>query len=136
MNQSNIITGFLVIAALIGLYVGGSLVFFPAELQAQSDIILGDNVSHYSETRAPGAAILSVSIFIIIGIFRQGWRYISVLLTTLFFLSYGLGRLLSLLLDGMPAQGLFYAMIGELVIGAIALIILLKMDRRAEQVSA
>lgn len=32
-------------------------------------------------------------------------------------------------MDGMPAPGLFYAMIGELVIGAIALFILLRMEK-------
>lgn len=125
MNNSKVVSGFLVLAGLIGLYVGGGLLFFPAELQAQSAIFLGDNASHYSETRAPGAAILSASSIILMGIFRTGWRYISVLLVALFFLSYGFGRLLSLVLDGMPAQGLFYAMIGELIIGAIAFIMLI-----------
>ena len=45
----------------------------------------------------------------------------------LFFLAYGFGRLLSLVLDGMPAPGLFYAMIGELVMGFLAVIVLAKM---------
>lgn len=129
MNNSKVVSGFLVLAGLIGLYVGGGLLFFPAELQAQSAIFIGDNASHYSETRAPGAAILSASSIILIGIFRTGWRYISVLLVALFFLSYGFGRLLSLVLDGMPAQGLFYAMIGELIIGAIAFVILITYKR-------
>lgn len=129
MNNSKIVTGFLVFAGLVGLYVGGSLVFFPAELQAQSDIIIGNNPSHFSETRAPGTAILSASLLIIIGIFRKSWRYISILLVALFFLSYGIGRLLSLILDGMPAQGLFHAMIGELLIGTIAFILLYKMKK-------
>lgn len=129
MNNSKVVTGFLILAGLIGLYVGGGLLFFPAELQAQSDIIIGSNASHFSETRAPGAAIVAASMIILLGIFRTGWRYISILLTALFFLSYGVGRLVSLFLDGMPAQGLYYAMIGELVIGTIAFFILMKMER-------
>lgn len=133
MNNNKVITGLLIISGLIGLYVGGGLLFFPAELQAQSNIIIGDNASHFSETRAPGAAILSASFVIIAGIFLSSWRYLSVFLTTLFFLSYGSGRLFSLIIDGMPAPGLFYAMIGELVIGATALIILIKMKSTVGQ---
>ena len=131
MVNAKVVTVFLVFAGLVGLYVGGSLLFFPAELQAQSGIILGDNASHYSETRAPGAAIFSATIFILIGITRIEWRRFSLLLVALFFLSYGLGRLLSLVLDGMPAAGLFYAMIGELVVGAIGLMLLLKIRSTA-----
>ena len=129
MKNSKLITGFLVIAGIIGLYVGGGLLFFPVELQAQSNIIIGDNASHLSETRAPGAAILSASIFILIGAFRSSWTHLSLTLTALFFLSYGVGRLLSLLLDGMPAQGLFIAMIGELLMGVLALLALGKWKR-------
>lgn len=129
MNNSRATTIFLVLSGIIGLYVGGSLTFFPAELQAQSNIILGENASHFSETRAPGAAILSASLVILIGAFKNTWKFFSLAITALFFLSYGLGRLLSLAIDGMPAEGLFYAMIGELIIGIIALIMLLKTKR-------
>lgn len=125
MNHSKVISVFLVLAGIIGLYVGINLVFFPVELQAQSNIVIR-SASHFSETRAPGASILSASILILIGAFRKGWKSISLLITSLFFLSYGIGRLISLFLDGMPAVGLFYAMIGELFIGVIALILLYK----------
>ncbi len=110
MKHSKAVVVFLILAGLIGLYVGGSLVFFPAQLQAQSGIVIS-NASHFSETRAPGAAILSASILMVLGIFRSSWRLIAVFISALFFLSYGLGRLLSLALDGMPAEGLFYTLI-------------------------
>lgn len=127
MNSSKRIIGFLMLASIIGFYVGVNLVFFPAEFQAESNIILGTNASHFSETRAPGVVILSTSLIILIGVLRTKWQYTSLLLSAIFYLSYGVGRLLSLVLDGMPAEILFYAMIGELVIGIIALILLRKM---------
>ncbi|HAA15760.1 MAG TPA: hypothetical protein DCE41_30250 [Cytophagales bacterium] len=117
---------FLLLSGLIGLYVGGGLAFFPAELQAQSNILIGDNPSHYSETRAPGVAILSASFIILFGMYRPTLRKLSLSLVTLFFLSYGGGRLLSLILDGRPADGLFYAMLGELTIGAIGAVLLVR----------
>lgn len=95
MNDSKVIIGLLILSGLIGLYVGGGLLFFPADLQAQSNIIIGDNTSHFSETRAPGAAIFSASIIILVGIFLTSWRYFSVLLTVLFFFPTGLGGYLA-----------------------------------------
>ncbi|WP_281615006.1 DUF4345 domain-containing protein [Flammeovirga sp. SubArs3] len=123
MNISKSSSILLFLSGIIGLYVGGSLVFFPEWLQVQSGIFLDNNPSHFSETRAPGTAILSASIFILVAVFKNEYRKLALGLTTLFFLSYGLGRLLSLFLDGMPAEGLFYAMIGEIAIGLSALIL-------------
>lgn len=133
MNTPKVVSVLLVLAGIIGVYVGGGLVFYPVELQAQSEIFISDNASQLSETRAPGAAILSASIIVLIGAFRTNWTYIALVLTALFFLSYGVGRLLSLVLDGMPAQGLLYAMIGEFLIGILALIALIKVKRTVEQ---
>ena len=128
MNNSKIIKVLLVLAGIIGIYVGGSLLFFPAELQAQSNIII-NNPSQFSEARAPGAAIFSASFIILLGVFREGWRYIALIIATLFFLSYGFGRMLSLILDGMPAQGLFIAMFLELFVGLLTLIALFKVKK-------
>jgi hypothetical protein len=123
MTTTKGISIFLFIASLIGLYVGISLTFMPAELQAQNNIVL-ENASAYSEARAPGMAILAASVFILIGAFKSSLMKFSLILSSLFFLSYGFGRLLSLALDGMPADGLFYAMFGELAVGTIAVILL------------
>lgn len=126
MNASKWINALLILNGLVGLYVGIGLVSFPAELQAQSNIILGDNPSHFSEARAPGMAILAASVLAFIGAIRKNWRFTALFVMTLFFLSYGTGRLLSLALDGMPAEGLFYAMIGELLLGLLSLLALRK----------
>jgi hypothetical protein len=83
-----------------------------------------ENASAFSEARAPGMAILTASVFILLGAFKTSLMKLSLILSSLFFLSYGFGRLLSLAMDGMPSDGLFYAMFGELAAGAIALILL------------
>ena len=132
MNNNKIVTGFLILACLIGFFVGGGLLFFPAQLQADNGIILS-SASHFSEARAPGAAIFSAAIFAFISIFRADWRRTALTIMALFFLAYGFGRLVSLVLDGMPAPGLFYAMIGELVMGVLAVIVLAKMKVTTEK---
>ncbi|UTW62854.1 DUF4345 domain-containing protein [bacterium SCSIO 12741] len=124
MKTSVIVKVFLILTAIVGLYVGINLVFFPIALQAQNNIILEGNISLLSETRAPGTAILSASILILIGAFRASWHYLALLITALFFMSYGLGRVFSYFVDGRPADGLFYAMFLELVFGIGALILM------------
>ncbi|MEL7121306.1 MAG: DUF4345 domain-containing protein [Bacteroidota bacterium] len=124
--NNKIESAFLILAGIIGLFVGGGLLFFPAQLQGDNGIIL-TSASHFSEARAPGAAMFSAAIFAFISVFRTNWRRTALIIMSLFFLSYGLGRLLSLILDGMPAQGLFYAIIVELIMGMLAIIVLVRM---------
>ena len=123
MKDSKIVIGFLILAGLVGLYVGGGLLFFPAGMQAPNGIVIGDNASLFSETRAPGAAIFGASLLMILPVFRSEWRRMGLVIASLFFLSYGLGRLLSLVMDGQPADALYFAMFGELALGGIALIL-------------
>ena len=124
MKNSKAVKAFLMLSSIIGLYVGGGLLFFPVSFQAESQIVLGDNISLLSDTRAPGAAIFFSSILILLGVFRERWSYLSLLLSSLIYLSYGFGRMLSLMLDGFPAQGLFMAMLIELLLGLWGLILL------------
>ena len=133
MKNSILTKIILILGGLIGLYVGVGLVFFPVQLQAQSDIFINGNISHLSETRAPGTAILVASILILFGAFQAKWAQLSLFISTLFFLSYGLGRLISLALDGMPAEGLFIAMLAELFMGLLALIALIRTRRLEKQ---
>ncbi len=128
MNKSIFVTSYLVIAGLIGLYVGIGLTFFPVELQEGNGILLL-SASHFSETRAPGSAILIASIFMVVSIFRSNWRSNTLGLASLFFLSYGFGRLFSLMVDGKPADGLYYAMFGEILLGVIAMFIMVRMKK-------
>ena len=132
MNNNKIVMGFLILAGLTGLFVGGGLLFFPAQLQADNGIIL-PSASHFSEARAPGAAIFSAAVLAFISLFWAHWRYPVLILMALLFLAYGSGRLLSLVLDGMPAPGLFYAMIGELIMGVVAIILLIKMKATPQE---
>lgn len=128
MNSNKAINVFLVLAGLVGILVGVGLTFFPVEMQAGYDNMISGNISQLSETRAQGTAILTISTVILIGAFRSGWKYIAVFLAAIVFLSYGIGRLVGILTDGVPVAGLLVAMIVELLIGVIALIALRKVN--------
>lgn len=125
MNSNKVTRVFLVLAGLIGLSVGVGLAFTPVVMQAQYGIVIApNNISQLSETRAPGMGLLAISTIILIGAFRAGWRYLALQLSGIVFLSYGIGRLLSLAVDGMPDEGLLMAMAIELLVGIFAFIIL------------
>lgn len=128
MNSNKVINTFLVLASLTGTLVGFGLAFFPVEMQAGYNNMIDGNISQLSETRALGVAILTLSVVILIGAFYSGWKYISVLLAAIVFLSYGIGRVLGILVDGVPVPGLLVAMIVELVIGVVAAFSLRKVN--------
>lgn len=129
MKNSKLINAFLVVAGLIGAYVGIGLLCSPVDFQAANNINIGDNISHLNDTRATGMMILSTSFIIFLAAFKHSWRYIGIGLAALLFTTYGIGRVCSIIIDGMPAEGLFYAMISELVIGLIAVVVLLKIKK-------
>lgn len=131
MKKNTITLVFLVLAVLTGFYVGGSLLFFPAQLQAESGISLS-SASQFSEARAPGAAIFAASMIALLSLFKVSLRKSALGLMTLFFTAYGLGRLLSVVLDGVPADGLYYAMYGELIMGVLAGVLYLNTNRSDE----
>ncbi|NME71820.1 DUF4345 domain-containing protein [Flammeovirga aprica] len=128
MKNSKIIAVFLSLSAIVGLYVGGNLLFSPAALQAEHGIII-ESASQFNETRAPGAALLFSTFFIILGVFKLSWRKNALFLAALLFNAYGFGRLLSYFVDGRPADGLVDAMIGEFIFGFIALFFYIKTKR-------
>jgi hypothetical protein len=109
------------IAGLIGIAVGGAMLFFPVEFQASSNIHLAGNISLLSETRAPAAALFIAGILILSGAFLSRMALFSLQLIALFYLTYGAGRLLSLLIDGIPHKFLVIAMIAEFGVGILAL---------------
>ncbi|MEL6254029.1 MAG: DUF4345 domain-containing protein [Bacteroidota bacterium] len=130
MNNPKAIKTFLVLSSIIGIFIGAGLLFSPVQFHAGSQIILGDNVNLFSETRAGGAGILFSALLMLAGIFKESWKFTSLLLSCLLYLSYGLGRLFSVIIDGMPSEILIISLIIELFMGFLALTFLGRMKAR------
>lgn len=97
------------------------LLFSPIVFQALSGIALANDPSVLSETRAPGGALLVSGFIMIMGAFIGSWTSPGLQLSSLLYLSYGLSRLVSMALDGMPHEALIQATVAELIIGALSL---------------
>lgn len=116
----------LFVSGLIGIGVGAAILLAPGPMFAIHGVELGSNSSLLSEIRAPGGALLVCGIFILSGVFVSKLTFTATVLSILLYLSYGTSRMLSMLLDGMPAEGLVQAAILEIVIGLFCVFALVK----------
>ena len=117
MINSKILKITLFIAGLIAAGIGGSILFLPINFYATYNIDLGQNLNLLNEIRASGGALLTSGLIILAGVFIEKLTFTSSLLAALLYLSYGLARVLSVIVDGLPSEGLQQAAILEIIIG-------------------
>lgn len=115
---------FLSIAGLMLLTIGGSVLLTPQAFYANDGVLLGNDPSLLSEVRASGGMLTGGALLIFAGIVRPAVRSLSTTLSVLIYGSFGLSRLLSLTIDGMPSNNLLVATAIELTVAVIGLIIL------------
>lgn len=119
MKNSNVINIVLFISGLIAASIGGAILFNPAAFYATNGIELGGDVSLLNEIRASGGALLIAGMLITSGCFMQSLKFTAVVVSALLYLSYGLSRVLSFVVDGMPSDGLVQAAGLEIIIGVV-----------------
>ncbi|MDJ0751570.1 MAG: DUF4345 domain-containing protein [Woeseiaceae bacterium] len=115
---------YLVIAGLLLLVIGGALMFAPHSFHGSNGIVLGNDPSLLSEIRAPGGLLASSGMIILIGAIRRQLRSPAVQLTALVYGSFGLARLVSMALDGMPSSSIVAATALELIVALVGLAVL------------
>lgn len=115
---------YLAIAGLLLLAIGGAILLAPHAFHGSNGIVLGDNPNLLSEIRAPGGLLAASGIMILAGAFRVRLRASAVQLTTLVYGSFGLARLVSMTLDGMPSSSIIGATLLELIVAFVGLVIL------------
>ena len=98
----------------------------PIAFSARNGIELGSNISLLNDVRASGGLMLAGGLLILSGAFISRLRFTSTVVSILMFLSLGIGRIVSIAMDGMPAEGLVKATVVEMVIGFIGVFALLK----------
>jgi hypothetical protein len=79
--------------------------------------------------RALGCLYLGMSTFCIIAAFTPEWRHVAVVWAVFFAYSLAIGRILSLIVDGMPSPMLLFYLAVELAVGMWGLFVLAR-ERR------
>lgn len=126
MEKSKVVQVVLIISGIIGISIGGALLFAPVAFEASAGINLGEDINLLSEIRANGGALLLGGILILLGTFISKLTHTSLILSSLFYLSYGFSRVLSMIIDGLPHNSLLSATVVEIIIGLLSLFLLIK----------
>ena len=126
MKNSNVLKTILIISGLIASGIGATILFAPVAFYATYGIELGGNFSLLNEIRAPGAALLASGILIMLGAFVAKLTFTSTVISIMIYLSKGISRILSMVIDGIPAEVLVMATVVEIIIGLVSIFALLK----------
>lgn len=129
MSTSYTSRAFLAISGVILIGIGGALLFDPIAFHASSGIALESNVNLLSEIRAPGGLLFAAGIFVVIGAFKAKMVQVSIVLSSFIYLSYGVSRVLSMVMDGAPSQSLVAATGVEIIFGSLGLFLLYKLHK-------
>lgn len=119
MKNLNVINSVLFISGLIAASIGGAILFNPAAFYASNGIELGGNVSLLNEIRASAGALLAAGMLIISGGFIASLKFTATVVSAFLYLAYGLSRVLSFVVDGLPSDGLVLAAGLEIIIGLV-----------------
>lgn len=112
---------FLLISGLLLLVIGTTILLVPHGFYASDGIVLGHNPSLLSEIRAPGGLLTTSALVILAGAVRPPLRVQSTALAIMVYGSFGLARLVSVVLDGQPSATLMVALGVELGVAVIGL---------------
>ena len=133
MKNSKVLKTILTISGLMASVVGAAILFTPVDFYATYGIEVGGNFSLLNEIRAPGGALLASGILIMSGAFVDKLAFTAVVVSTLLYLSYGLSRVMSITIDGMPAEGLVQAAALEIVTGLACVFALVKYREKQKE---
>jgi hypothetical protein len=129
MNGNRVLKANLLVSGTILLTVGCALLVAPAVMHAANGVDLGRDPSLLSEIRAPGGALVALGALVLAGVFLRRLRYAATLIAAAVFVAYGLSRLLSMTIDGIPASGIVVATGLEIALGALNIVLLARQQR-------
>ena len=136
MQNSAMLKTILIVAGLIGTGVGGAILFIPEAFHATTGIRLGGDVSLLNEMRASGGALLASGVLVMSGAWVPKLTLTSTIVASMLYLSYGLSRVLSMVIDGMPDPGLVQVAGLEILIGAVCVFALVKYREKVRRKTA
>jgi len=126
IKNSALLKVVLLLSGLIAIGIAGAILFAPEAFYATYGIELGNDASLVNELKAPSGVLLVTGLLMLAGVFRSEFTFVSTVTASAIYLSYGLSRLLSMAIDGMPNGALVGAASFELVIGTFCLLALLR----------
>jgi len=132
MKNSNVLKSILFLSGLVASGIGAAILFAPLAFYASYGTVLDVDFSLLNEIRATGGAVLASGLLIMSGAFVAKLAFTATLVSAFLYLPYGLSRVMSMAVDGMPAEGFIQAAVLELAIGLVCVFAFIKyQDKRA-----
>ena len=122
LARQNLTKGLLLISGLLAAGIAATILFAPDAFYAGYGIDTSANVNLAYELKAPAGMLLIAGFLMLAGLVRAKLTVVSLGIASLIYLPYGLSRLLSMLVDGIPHSGLVSAAVLEIAIGSICLL--------------
>ncbi len=126
-----LIRGFLGVSGALLIATGLTVLFDPLSVLGIEVGSLSSEASLLSELRSPGLLLIISGGVSIAAVFRQRLAATALVLSALLYGSFGVSRLVSLVIDGSPSTSIFAAMAIELIAGvlAVAALVAIKKSR-------
>jgi hypothetical protein len=116
----------LFVSGLIAVAIAVAILFAPTAFYTGYGIDVTGDATLANELKAPAGALLVAGLVMFAGAFRRRFAVVSLTTAAVVYLSYGLSRVTSIAIDGVPHSGMVSAAGVELAIGAICLLTLLQ----------
>lgn len=109
------------LSGITALGIGLAILAAPHTFYASYGIALGDDASLLSELRAPAAGLAALGALMLAGLARSAFSQVAIVAALTVFLAFPAGRLVGLLVDGMPSGSIIAALVLELAIAVLCL---------------
>lgn len=119
----------LMIAGFSAVGIAAAILFAPEPFYASYGISLGQDVNLANELKAPMGLLVAAGLLMLAGAVRADLTVVALAIATAVYLSYGLSRVSSFALDGLPHSALVGAAAFELLIGVACFVSLLSARR-------
>ena len=124
MNSTSLyVTRRLLLASgLLASGIAATILAAPDPFYAGYGIDISSNVSLANELKAPAGTLLAAGLLMLVGVVKREYAETSLAVASVIYLSYGLSRLWSIAIDGIPHSALVSAAMLELALGAVCLL--------------
>lgn len=107
------------LAGAVAGFIGAAILAAPQAFFAGNGVELNANPSLMSEVRAPGGLLLIAGVYLLHQAFVSRHLRLALIIGASVFGAYGMARLLSFALDGVPSTSLIVATVVELAIAIV-----------------
>lgn len=109
------------ISGLTALAIGTLITLAPHAFYAGYGITLGQDPNLLNELRAPGAGLAVFGALMLAGIVRAAMAPIALAVALTVFLAFPFGRIVGIVMDGIPSGSVIGALAFEIIIAALLL---------------